>query len=386
MKKGMSVSWVLVAIAGCSSGAGTGAAQSQGTPGDAGDAAVAAGDDAAPAGDDAAGSSTAGYEATLSGAEVVPPLVTSSSGTAKFNLESDGMTLTYDITLSVPNATAVDIHLAAAGENAAVTHPLTPISGHMTGSVTLTMAEQAALTSDMLYVDVQTQANPSGEVRGQIMPSGATLYVANTTPGQELPSTTSTSTGHGSFVLSADGATVIYHVVTTATPTDVRLERAIAGLVGPVADDLAPASQTMDGTLQIGAGDPADLAAGHLYLNIVTAAYLGGELRGQIMKPGEALFSGVLSGAAESPSTMSTASGGAQFILSAAQDSVRYEVDVSGTIPTAAEIDHAAAKQNGPQLYPLTLAAAGAQGMTGCDVRRRRCIQEWRRVRQRQDG
>jgi hypothetical protein len=363
MKQAVIVSLISMVLVACSGGAGSNAQLQK-----SGDAAVeeaGAGDDGSSSSADAPqGSSAIEYDATLSGAEVVPPVLTASAGTAKFYLQADGMTLTYDITLSVPNATAVDLHLAAPGENGAVTHPLTPISNHMTGSVTLTSNEQMDITSDMLYVDVQTPANPGGEVRGQLMPVGATLFVANATAGQELPATTSLATGHGSFVLSADGTTVVYHIATTATATDVRLQRAIGGLVGPVSDDISPVSQTMDGTLQISATDPMDLQAGHVYLNIVTAANQAGELRGQLIPPGTKLFTGVLSGGAESPPTASTATGGAQVVLNAAQNSIAYEVVVAGVIPTSAELDNAAPKQNGPLLYLLTLGGSGAVGTT----------------------
>ncbi len=362
MKQGVIVSLIPIVLVACSGGAGSNTQLQKN--GDASVEEAGAGDDASNPGDGGQASSSISYEATLSGAEVVPPVLTASTGTAKFALQADGMTLTYDITLSVPNATAVDMHLAAPGENGAVTHPLTPLSNHMTGSVTLTANEQMGITSDMLYVDVQTAANPGGEVRGQLMPVGATLFVANTTPGQELPPTTSMATGHGSFVLSADGTTVIYHIATTATATDVRLQRAIGGLVGPVSDDISPISQTMDGTLQIGANDPMDLQAGHIYLNIVTAQNQAGELRGQLIPPGAKLFTGVLSGGAESPPTGSTATGGAQVVVNAAQSSISYEVVVAGVIPTGAELDNAAPKQNGPMLYSLTLGGSGAVGTT----------------------
>ncbi|MGH7272404.1 MAG: CHRD domain-containing protein, partial [Polyangiaceae bacterium] len=215
-----------------------------------------------------------------------------------------------------------------------------------------------------LYLEVETAANPGGEVRGQLMLAGAQLFVTDASPAEELPPVASSHHAHASFILSPDQGTLLYHVVTVAPATDVRLQRAIGGLVGPVSDDLSPIAPTMDGSLQIAAADPADLASGHLYLNIVTAQNLAGELRGQLIKPGESLLAGVLSGAAESPPTSSTASGGAQAILSADRSSLRYEVVVSGTIPTSAELDGAVPGKNGPVIVPLTLAPQGALGMT----------------------
>jgi hypothetical protein len=125
-----------------------------------------------------------------------------------------------------------------------------------------------------------------------------------------------------------------------------------------------PVGQTTDGALTIAGGDHDDLENGRFYLNVVTASNPAGELRGQVIKPGETLFTGVLSGANEVPPVSSQATGGSHVILSPLQDSLRYEAIVSGVIPTGAELDNAPVKRNGPTLYQLTLDSQGAQGST----------------------
>jgi hypothetical protein len=302
------------------------------------------------------------FDAALAGGQVVPAVSTTAKGTAKFVLAADGQTLTYDITQNVAGATSVNLHIGAIGENGAVSHQLTPVSGHMTGSVSLTPAEQSAVAVDQLYVDVPSGAHPGGEIRGQAVPPGAQIYVAVGSGTQEVPGVQTAYNAHAAFVLSPDQGNLLYHVVTDAVPTDVRLHRAIASMNGPVAFPLTPIGQTLDGTIQIGASDPGDLQNGRFYLNIVTAANPAGELRGQVLAPGEVLFAGPLAGANEVPPVMSTATGGSQFILSADQTKLHYEAVVSGVIPTAAEIDSAPLGQNGPTLYTLTLDQQGALG------------------------
>jgi hypothetical protein len=98
---------------------------------------------------------------------------------------------------------------------------------------------------------------------------------------------------------------------------------------------------------------------------------MAGEIRGQLMLPGESLYSAQLSGANETPAVVSDATGKGQFILSADQKSIRYELALFGLTPTLAHIHKGAVAVAGPVVYPLTLlptytntpaATAGASG------------------------
>ena len=323
-------------------------------------------------GDDSGGNATPAYEATLSGYEVVPVVATGASGKATLALSADGTTLMYDMTLTPASLapTAVNLHVGAVGENTGTAHQLTPIAPHMTGQVALSMDEQAALPLDQLYIDVQTAAHPGGELRGQIVLSGAEIFVAQPTAAQEVPAGSSAYTAHASFIMSPDQGSLIYHVSTTATPTDVRLHRGIGGVNGQVAYDLPIGSGLpIDGTLPIGGatanGDPQDLQNGRFYVNIITQQNPAGELRGQLVHPGEILFAGILSGSNEVPPSGSLATGGAELVLSADQTSSKYEIVVSGIIPTGADLDRGFQGQAGTTMYNLTLDQTGAMGSLG---------------------
>jgi hypothetical protein len=115
------------------------------------------------------------YTATLSGASEVPPVETAATGSATVTLNGMEMTLvgTYE-GLSGP-AQAAHIHgPAAEGENAGVVFPLTFTegatagSGTLAGSATLTEAQLAELQAGLYYVNVHTEANGGGEIRGQL--------------------------------------------------------------------------------------------------------------------------------------------------------------------------------------------------------------------------
>jgi hypothetical protein len=335
----------------------------------AGDGATAAGDQTGDDAGDDGGNGTIPYAADLSGAQVAPtPVATNASGHGDFVLSADGTTLNYNITFAQADfmPSAVNLHIGAVGQSTSVTHQLSPISNPMNGQIALSVDEQTDIASDKLYLDAPTAAYPGGEIRGQLVPPGSKIYVALPTGDQQVPPVRSAYTASASFILTPDQGSLIYHVETSAAPTDVRLHRAIGGLSGPVSYDIPIARLPLEGMLPVGgtggSSDTDDLENGHFYLNIVTQQNPAGELRGQIVHPGEILFSGVLAGANEVPPVTSAATGGTQFILAADQSNVRYEAVVNGVIPTAAEIARGLPGQNGSAMRQLTLDASGALG------------------------
>ncbi len=111
------------------------------------------------------------YQAELSGAQEVPPKTTNGNGSATLTL--DGDKLTYEITyqgLSGP-ATAAHIHGPAdIGANAGVMLPFANPASPIKGTATLTAEQAAELKAGKTYVNVHTQQNGGGEIRGQVKP------------------------------------------------------------------------------------------------------------------------------------------------------------------------------------------------------------------------
>jgi hypothetical protein len=314
---------------------------------------------------------TTPFEANLSGAEVVPSVQTGASGKGSFQLSADGTTLAYQITFTPASfqPSAVNVHIGAVGESTTVSHQLTPTANPMSGQISLSMDEQGAVVADGLYVDVPTAAFPGGELRGQVIVPGSEIFVAYPAGDQQVPVVNSAYSSHASFILSPDQANLRYHLATDAMPSDVRLHRAIGGVNGPVAYDLPLNSGSpIDGIVQLGgtagSSDPTDLEKGRFYVNIVTQQNPAGELRGQLVRPGEVLLTGVLSGANEVPPVTSLAGGGTHLIVGADRSSVRYEAVVTGIIPISAEIGAGAVGANGSTLFQLTLNMTGAFGTT----------------------
>ena len=139
------------------------------------------------------GPQTTTFVAQLSGANEVPAVGGSASGSATFTLS--GKMLSYTVTangLSGP-AAASHIHVGVPGANGGILYPFNA-AGVQSGQVasgTIDLTQQVAngttsisgdsllslLNSGQLYTNVHTAANPGGEIRGQIVrPSSSGGY------------------------------------------------------------------------------------------------------------------------------------------------------------------------------------------------------------------
>jgi CHRD domain-containing protein len=107
------------------------------------------------------------YKATLAGNSEVPPVTSQARGSAtnqaSWRVEYSG--------LSGP-ATGAHIHCGApAGANAGVAVNFgTTLASPITGSGSMTPAQVADLQAGRCYVNIHTDANKGGEIRGQLAP------------------------------------------------------------------------------------------------------------------------------------------------------------------------------------------------------------------------
>jgi hypothetical protein len=112
---------------------------------------------------------TVNFTASLDGRSEVPPNTTSGTGAliATYDTESKKLTWTGNVSGLTGPPTAAHFHgPAPAGKNAGVMIPI-PISHE--GSATLNDAQAKALMGGEMYVNVNTEAYPGGELRGQLV-------------------------------------------------------------------------------------------------------------------------------------------------------------------------------------------------------------------------
>jgi hypothetical protein len=109
-------------------------------------------------------------QVTLSGANEVPPVTTSATGSATVTIKED-RSVSAAVTVSGMTATASHIHEGAAGANGPVIVPFTKTGDNTFAAAPdakLTEAQYASFKAGNLYVNVHSAKNPGGEIRAQL--------------------------------------------------------------------------------------------------------------------------------------------------------------------------------------------------------------------------
>jgi trimeric autotransporter adhesin len=171
-------------------------------------------------------------------------------------------------------------------------------------------------------------ASPAPDGRSPAdLPPGGEAFVAVLRGVEEVPQVTSPATGSLDLVLDPGQTSITYRLRhTVAGATGAALHLGSAGETGAAAIAITPLSGDASGGAPITSGQIAELEAGRFYVSVESTTFPAGEIRGQVLRPGEREFVGHLSGAQETPANASAGGGPANFIINAAGDSVRWRV------------------------------------------------------------
>lgn len=206
-------------------------------------------------------------------------------------------------------ATGMHFHApAASGANAGVAVNIGNISGLTSpsvGSTTVTDGFAADLLAGQSYINIHTDANGSGEIRGQVSPSNINLSAVLDT-AQEIPAPTGVPAGAGGSALIA------YDAASNLLGWNIAWENLSGPAVGMHFHGPATVGETAG--VQVNIGDisgltspsigstvisdelESQLLAGEWYLNIHTAANRSGEIRGQVVPEPTGMVLAVLGG------------------------------------------------------------------------------------------
>lgn len=242
------------------------------------------------------------FVAELAGNNETPAVSSPASGYGVFLLNPAKDTLTIKVTVAglTGPITGSHLHLGQSGKSGEVIKNLTVNGNLITGAWKKTDTDQPlteerlkSLANGEIYVNVHTEKNPSGELRGQLSLSKDTVYPVLLSGAGEVPPATGKATGVAWIRVSADrseltlkgnvfdlsGAATAAHLhkgdKTTAKGEvlkDVPVSGSGLSLSWKKADASAPLTP---GILDL-------LLKGQIYLNVHTAASPEGEIRGQI--------------------------------------------------------------------------------------------------------
>jgi len=250
--------------------------------------------------------------AVLSGRQEVPPVVTTGTGnaTVEINTNRTEITVTVDVT-GLAGITEAHLHVGPPGADGPIIFPLASASFTSPLTVTLTSADflpatnvatfdaaLLAIEQGTTYVNVHTAAFPDGEIRGQV---GPTTFTVDLSGGQVVPSVTTFAAGTMGLTLSADqtSMTIVLNQTDVGVATAAHIHAGPPGQNGPILFAVAQnfyqvplnaGLSSTDLTPQPTAGvttftDAIDLMlSGGTYADVHTSTNPGGEIRGQILQ------------------------------------------------------------------------------------------------------
>jgi hypothetical protein len=322
--------------------------------------------------------------AQLAGENENPPVATAASGNVNAVLTGNTLVVTGSFSglmsdLREIAGSSAHVHAAPAGANGPIVAPLVVTStdarsGQLAGTLTLTDEQRQAFESGAHYVNIHTVGNPSGELRAQLVVAAPTfaavthLFDASLLPGNEVHDVVSDASGSATGVLRADGkltvsgsfASLESMLQNVGDIGPAHIHGASAGANGPVvfpldvAADEARTSGRFGITTGVSAAQIETLLAGGMYVNVHTAGYPAGEVRGQLF-PTTLASTTTLSGANEVPPVATDASGTATATMDG------FDLFVEGSFAgltgvfTVGHIHAAPAGTNGAVVFPLVL-------------------------------
>lgn len=220
----------------------------------------------------------------LSGDQEVPPTDVTATGGCFGQLNQPAATFSIVCSHNVVGPEMMHIHRGAAGVNGPVAFdlgdPVSPVEATWTN---MTPADIAALLAGNLYVNIHASGRPTGAIRGQILPRTVDSFSFAANAGQEVPPTDSPATGDCFADLSDDATSLFVNCShNVAAPTVIHLHAAPLGTDGPPVYHY-PLTNPFSGNTPLTPRLVADFAAGFLYVNIHSANYEEGEIRGQLI-------------------------------------------------------------------------------------------------------
>lgn len=278
------------------------------------------------------------FKAYLSGSHEPELVATMATGSIEARLDGNdlvvsGMFDNLSTPVAVEIAGGLHIHMALPGTNGGVVIVLNAtLDADMLGGMlteannrfTLTSDQKMALLNGKLYVNIHSEMYPGGELRGQLLDAEATQYRAILT-GSNQPNQVLTD-AFGLITVEVTDHDAIFKgsfsnlgsALAEEIAGGVHVHIGYAGQEGEVSivlnatvsdDGLSADFFGEDNTFELTHMQLVALTQRRLYINVHSADYQAGEIRGQILPMADAVFTARLFGATEPGSVITDATG-----------------------------------------------------------------------------
>jgi hypothetical protein len=332
--------------------------------------------------------------ASLSGAQEVPSVVTTATGTGSFSLNDDMTELRYAVAYQGLSGTLTaggHFHVGTPGRTGSVVKAIASLGDPASNTISgiwkasdatqpLTTALVESLLTGRLYVNFHTPVNPGGEIRGQVTLATALQFTVDLDGTQEVPSVATTAGGTGVFVLSPDRSemeyTIAYRELSGVLSAGGHVHVGAAGRSGGVVKGIAvsgdPASaflknkwRSSDSNQPLTSALVDSAIAGKLYVNFHTAANPGGEIRGQLTLRGGTGYAASLEGSKEVPAVTADGRGAGYLVLNGARTEAQYAVTyfgLTGSLTAGGHFHIGGVGRNGSVVKGIAISGGGAAG------------------------
>lgn len=230
----------------------------------------------------------------LGGDQEVPAIEVDGQGLAALHYTSNTNVLEINILVSdlTGPITGIHLHNGDLGENGDVVENLTPFLNGNSVSVKIQAGDYIdALRSEEIYINVHTEANAGGEVRGQLVGTEGLVYDSWMTGSQEVPANDAISFGFAIGELESDLSGMNTAILVDNSSGDIsgaHFHNAASGSNGGVVLNLSEfitgSFILTDDALAVDDAFVSSFLSGDLYLNVHTELYPAGEVRGQVYR------------------------------------------------------------------------------------------------------
>lgn len=266
-------------------------------------------------------------------------------------LSPDSTQLSFKVYHSVSSPTSAHVHLGAPCVDGGVSFGFAGAASPITDTWSLSASDVTDLMAGDLYVNIHSGAFPGGEIRGQIVQEPL-KFVFNLSEAQA-----DGGTGTGSFAaglavceldaMSAELSVSVTHDVSAVSDGHVHL--GAPGVSGPIQFGFSDANSPISEAWAVDTLDIDNLIAGNLYVNVHSAAFPSGEIRGQIANT-ELNFGLLLDGSQANAGAGTGSSATGLSVMTLSPDHTKLTVHVEHDVTDAIDghIHLGSAGVNGP--------------------------------------